>query len=59
MYDRRRNKTSETKYEEYVFVLALMGTITQGSDIWLVDSGASKIMIGFQNSLIRLTKRSS
>jgi hypothetical protein len=40
-------KTGETKDEEYVFVLALTGTITQRSDIWLVDSDASKHMIRF------------
>jgi hypothetical protein len=42
-----QKKTKESKDEEYVFVSALTGTITQGSDIWLVDSGASKHMTGF------------
>lgn len=37
----------ETKYEEYLYVSALAGTITKGNDIWLVDSGASRNIIGF------------
>jgi hypothetical protein len=54
-----QKKTMETKDEEYVFVSSLIGTITQGSDIWLVDSGASKHMTGFRNSITNLTKKSS
>jgi hypothetical protein len=50
-----QKKTMETKDEEYVFVLSLTDTITQGSDIWLVYNGASKHMIGFQNFLTNLT----
>ena len=36
--------------EEYVLISALTGTITHGSNDWLIDSGASKHMTGF-NSL--------
>ena len=49
----------KAKDEEFVFVSALTGTITQGSDTWLIDSGASKHMNGFINSLSNLTKKSS
>jgi hypothetical protein len=49
----------KSKDEEFVFVLALTGTITQGSDTWLIDSGASKHMIGFKNSLSNLTEKDS
>jgi hypothetical protein len=35
------------------------GTITQGSDIWLVESGASKHMTEFRISFTKLTKKSS
>jgi hypothetical protein len=42
-----QKRTKETKDEEYVFVSTVTGTITQGSDIWLVDSGASKHMTRF------------
>jgi hypothetical protein len=54
-----QKKTKESKDEEYVFVSALTGTITQGSDIWLVDNGASKHMTGFQSSLTKLTENGS
>jgi hypothetical protein len=52
-------KTRESKDEEYVFVSTLTCTITQGSDIWLVDSGTSKHMTGFRSSLTKLTEKSS
>jgi len=52
-------KTRETKDEEYIFISALTGTITQGSYIWLVDNGSSKHMTGFRNSLTNLTENSS
>ena len=32
--------------EDYVLISALMGNITHGSNDWLIDSGASKHMIG-------------
>jgi hypothetical protein len=35
---------NESKDEEFVFVSTLVGTITQGSDTWLIDSSASKHM---------------
>ena len=54
-----QKKTKESKDEEYVFVLALIGTITQGSDIWLMDSGASKHMTEFRSSLTNLIEKSS
>jgi hypothetical protein len=47
------------KDEEFVFVSTLTETITQGSDTWLIDSGASKHMNGFINSLSKLTKKDS
>jgi hypothetical protein len=37
-------KKQKSKHEEFVFVSALTGSITQGSDTWLIDSGASKHM---------------
>jgi hypothetical protein len=54
-----QKNAKESKDEEYVFVSALTGTITQGSDIWLMDSGASKHMTGFRSSLTKLTEKSS
>jgi hypothetical protein len=49
----------KAKDEEFVFVSALMGTITQGSDTWLIDRGASKHMTRFKNSLSNLTEKDS
>jgi hypothetical protein len=49
----------KSKDEEFVFVSTLTGTITQGSDTWLIDSSASKHMTGSKNSLSNLTEKSS
>jgi hypothetical protein len=49
----------KSKDEEFVFVSALTRTITQGSDTWLIDSGASKHMTGLRNSFPNLTKKDS
>ena len=34
--------------EEYVMISALTGTVLHGSNDWLIDSGASKHMMGFK-----------
>jgi hypothetical protein len=51
--------TKESKDEEFVFVSALTGTITQGNNTWLINSNASKHMTVFKSSLTNLTKKSS
>ena len=38
--EERNNEDDSTK--EYVLISALIGSISHGSDIWLVDSGASR-----------------
>ena len=45
--------------EEYVLISALTGTITHGSDTWLVHSGASKHMTGYKSSLTNLIQKDS
>ena len=40
----KRTREDSSSDEEYVLILALTGTITHGSNDWLVDSGASKYM---------------
>ena len=40
--------------EEYVLISTLTRTITHGSNDWLIDSGASKHMIGFKESFVNL-----
>jgi transposase InsO family protein len=47
------------KDEEFSFVSTLTRTITQGSNTWLIDSGASKHMTGFKNSLSKLIENDS
>jgi hypothetical protein len=49
----------KVKDEEFLFVSTLTGTITQGSDIWLIDSGASKHMTRFRNSVSNLIEKDS
>jgi hypothetical protein len=45
--------------EEYVLISSLTGMVTHGSDTWLVDSGASKHMIGYKDSLSSLVEKDS
>jgi hypothetical protein len=52
-------KEYESSDEAYVLILALTRTITHGSDIFLVDSGASKNMTGYKDSLSNLTHKDS
>ena len=42
----RKRLTKEEDVEEYVLFYALSGSVTPGEDTWLIDSGASKHMIG-------------
>jgi len=53
------SKEDESSDEEYVLISSLTGIVTHGSDIWLVDSGASKHMIGYKDSLSNLTHNNS
>ena len=58
----KRNKQDSddsSSDEEYVLISALMGMITHGSNDWLIDSGASKHMIGFKESFVKLSKHES
>ena len=45
--------------DEYVLIYALMGTVTHGSNDWLIDSGASKHMMGFKESFLKLSEHES
>ena len=42
-----------------MLISALTGTITHGSNDWLIDSGASKHMTGFKESFVKLSKHES
>ena len=45
--------------EEYLLISALMGTISTGKNDCLVDSGASKHMIGYKESFTNLSEHES
>ena len=45
--------------EEYVMISALMETVTHGSKGWIIDSGASKDIIGFKESFEKLSEHNS
>ena len=40
-------------------ISSLTGTVTHGSNDWLIDSGASKNMTGFKESFVRLLEHES
>ena len=57
-----RNRVKEedsSSDEEYVLISALTGNITHGRTDWLIDSGASKHMIGFKESFVKLSEHES
>ena len=47
----KRTREDEDSCEEYVLISALTGSVSHGSDTWLVDSCASKHMTGYKDSL--------
>ena len=53
---KERNNDSD---DEYSLISALTGTVTHGNDTWLVDSGASKHMIGYKDYLSTLVEKES
>lgn len=46
-------------FRKNIYVSALTGTIIDGSDIWLEDSGASRHMTGSRDSLTDLIEKDS
>ena len=55
--DEERTKEEEDSYEEYVLISALTGSVSPGNDTWLVDSGSSKHMTGYKDSLSCLVQK--
>ena len=45
--------------DEYVLISTLTETVTHGRKDWIIDSGASKHMIGFKESFEKLSKHNS
>ena len=52
-------KQDESSDEDYVLISALTSTVTHGSDTWLIDSGASKHMTSYEDSLSKLIHKDS
>jgi hypothetical protein len=60
--DEPHNKVAnedESSDEGYVLISAVTGTVTHGSDIWLVDNGASQHMTGYKDSVSNITHKDS
>ena len=57
MNQTRKGSQKIKTLEEYVLISALTSAITHGSDTWLIESGASKHMIGHKDSLSCLTQK--
>ena len=55
----RQDSNDSSSDEEYVLIYTLMGTITHGSNNWIIDSGASKHMKGFKESFAKLFEHES
>ena len=47
----RYEREDSSSKDEYVLISALTGNISHGSDEWLIDSGASKLMTDSRNPL--------
>jgi hypothetical protein len=56
---RSKDPYGESDNEPHILISSLTGTVTHGSDIWLIDSGASKHMKVYQYSLSNLIKKDS
>jgi hypothetical protein len=56
IFKRERKEDSD---EEYVLVAVLTNSVNYDDETWLVDSGASRHMTGFKDSLSNLTKKDS
>ena len=54
-----KKRVRQESDEEYVLISTLIGTITHGSNDWIIESDASKHMIGFKESFVKLSKHES
>ena len=56
---RVRQESDSSSDEEYVLISALTGTISHGSNDWLIDISASKHITGFKESFVKLSEHES
>jgi hypothetical protein len=52
-------RDEDIKYEAFFFISRLSGTVPIDSDIWLIDSGASRHMTGYREHLTCLVEKES
>ena len=57
--NKRFKREKNDSDEEYVLISTLTGTISHGSNDWIVDSGASKHMMGYKESFINMFEHDS
>ena len=55
----RQDSDDSSSDEEYVLISALTGNITHGNNDWIIEKGASKHMIGFKESFVKLSEHES
>ena len=55
----KQDSDGSSSDEEYVLISPLTGTITHGSNDWIIDSGDSKHMTGFKESFLKLSEHES
>ena len=56
---RIRQESDSSSDEEYVMIFALTRIVSHGSNDWLIDNGASKHMMGFKESFVKLSEHES
>jgi hypothetical protein len=52
-------RDEDIKYEAFFFISSLSGTVPTDSDIWIIDSGASKHMTGYRDHMRDLVEKES
>ena len=55
----KRSRRTHSTDSDYLLLSALSSTIQTSSDTWLIDSGASRHMTGYQELLFDMAKRES
>jgi hypothetical protein len=56
---RSKDLEGESDNQPNILISSLSGTVTRGSDTWIIDNGASKHMKGYQYSMKILIKKDS
>ena len=54
-----KKRIKQDSDEKYVLISALTGNITHGSNDWIIESESPKHMMGFRDSLVKLSEHES